>query len=74
MTLDQIIIALTGCTSSWMIHSNDRKVRFAACILAIIGQPAWFYAACVAQQWGILLIDAVYTLGWIRGLRGNWNV
>jgi len=74
ISADQIIIAITGCSSSWMIHSADRKVRKAACILALIGQPSWFYAAYDAQQWGILLMDFVYSAGWVRGAISNWRV
>jgi hypothetical protein len=73
MTADQIIILVTGCSSFWMIHSPDRKVRFSACVLAIIGQPFWFYAAYTSSQWGIFAIDFIATLGWARGLRNNWR-
>ncbi len=74
MSIDQIIIALTGVSSSWLIHSSDRKVRLIACALALAGQPAWLYAAIVAHQWGILIVDVLFTAGWIRGLKGNRNV
>lgn len=73
MIIAQTMIAITGCTSSWMIHSADRKVRTVACILAIIGQPFWYYAAYESQQWGILIVDVVYSLGWVRGLIYNWR-
>jgi len=71
MQYDQIIIAITGGLSSWMIHDTRKKVRFYACLLALIGQPAWFYAAYVANQWGILAMDVIYTMAWIRGYIAN---
>jgi hypothetical protein len=74
MTFDQIIIALTGCASAWMIHSTDKKIRLWACVFALVGQPAWFYAAWHAQQWGILVMDVVYTAGWIRGFLNNRRI
>lgn len=71
MTIDQWIIAITGCSSSWLIHDPRKQYRLAACVMAIIGQPFWFYAAIVAHQWGILAMDVIYTLGWIRGYIAN---
>lgn len=74
MTLDQIVIAIAGCLSSWMIHSADRKVRLMACWIGLFAQPFWFYAAYEANQWGILLMDVVYTAGFIRGAHRNWRL
>lgn len=71
MTLDQIIIIITGCLSAWMIHSPNKKIRWIACVCALVGQPFWFYAAWKANQWGIFAMDAVWTLGWIRGFLNN---
>ena len=73
ITIDQLIIAVTGCASSWMIHSTDKKVRAWACAIAMVGQPAWIYAAYEANQWGIVLVDIIYTAGWIRGSITNWR-
>jgi hypothetical protein len=71
MNYIQIWIAVTGCISAWAIHSPDKKVRLLACVFALAGQPAWFYAAWEAQQWGILIMDVVYTTGWVRGYWAN---
>jgi len=73
MTWDQIIIAITGSLASWMIHDDRKRWRLWACILALVGQPAWFYAAFIAHQWGILAMDLVWSVGWVKGFWKNWK-
>lgn len=73
MSWDQWLIAITGCTSSWMIHDERRDWRLAASLIACIGQIGWFVAAYKAGQWGIFVVDFIYTLGWIRGIKSNWR-
>jgi hypothetical protein len=71
LLVSQVWIFITGALSAFMIHSADRKVRLAACVIALAGQIAWVYAAIQADQFGILLVDFIYTAGWIRGFVNN---
>lgn len=67
----QLVIVITGGLSFWMIHDHRHSWRLAACIFALIGQPFWMIAAWDAHQWGILLVDVLCTIGWIRGVYLN---
>jgi hypothetical protein len=71
MSFDQWAIAVTGSLSSWMIHDDRKSWRLWACIFAIVGQPFWFWAAWTANQWGIFVMDVVYSLGWLKGFLKN---
>jgi len=71
--LNQSWIAITCILSNWYIHDGRKERRLFACAIAILGQPAWFYAAWIAHQWGILFVDVIYTGLWLRGLLKNWR-
>lgn len=70
--IDQIAIAVTGATAVWCSQDRRERVRRWACILGTIGQPAWFYAAWTAEQWGILATCVLYTYAWLRGVWTYW--
>lgn len=35
----------------------------------LLGQPFWIWMAVSGQQWGVLVLTALYTVTWARGLR-----
>lgn len=70
--IEQLIIAVCGLSSVWLSQDTRESYRRWACIFGLIAQPAWFWSAYQAQQWGILALCAVYTLGWLRGVRNHW--
>ncbi len=70
--IDQLAIACTGAAAVWCSQDHRERVRRWACILGMIGQPFWFYAAWTAEQWGILATCFLYTYGWWRGVRTHW--
>ena len=72
MTLDQIAIAIFGTIAAWLSQSRDNSARRWAPVMGMIGQPFWFYAAWLADQWGILAVSVLYTLAWMRGLWVHW--
>lgn len=72
MTVDQVIIAIGGTLSVWLANSRHYNARRWACVVGLIAQPAWAYATWHAQQWGMLAMCGVYTLGWARGVWNFW--
>ena len=68
--MDQIIIALTGCTAIWL-SQGEKGAKYAS-ILGLIGQPFWFYATYQAEQWGIFILCFFYTIAWYRGFHRYW--
>ena len=69
----QAIILVTGPLSVWLVNDERPEFRRWASAAALIGQPAWFYAAWIAGQWGIFIVDVLFTLGWWKGFRNYWT-
>lgn len=40
--------------------------------IGIAGQPFWFVAAISAHQWGIVLLNCLYTAAWSKGVWQHW--
>ena len=72
MGIDQIVIALFGALAAWLSQARTDRLRRWACIFGMLGQPAWFYAAWKAQQWGIFAVCVIYCGAWMRGLWVYW--
>jgi hypothetical protein len=70
--ISQIVIGLTGVTAIWLSQAQDEGSRRWACVVALIGQPFWFYAMWSAEQWGILVLCCFYTISWMRGFYYHW--
>lgn len=72
MTVEQIIIALTGMFAIWLTQQSREEWKRYACILGLLGQPAWFYSSYTAEQWGIFAMCFVYTYSWGIGFKNYW--
>lgn len=70
--IDQIGIALTGVTAIFLSQSKRDSLRRYACLFGIAGQPFWIWSAMKADQWGVLVLTALYTLAWAKGVWTNW--
>lgn len=70
--LVQIAITLLGPTAIWL--SQSRSVRFQrwACIVGLVSQPFWFWAAWDSGQWGVFVVAVVCLLAWLKGLWVFW--
>ncbi len=64
----QVAVFLFGAGAVLLIGAFKSKWGFA---LGLAAQPAWFYIAVTARQWGILAVSAVYTANWAIGFY-NW--
>ena len=70
--IDQLFIGVFGVASIWLANDPRPNYRRWACVFGLIAQPAWFWSAWQAQQFGIFVLAFFYTAGWIRGIRTNW--
>ena len=70
--IEQIIIATCSAGACWMSQCKTDDMRRWACVLGLISQPAWYWAAIEAQQWGILAVCPIYTWAWVRGFMHHW--
>lgn len=70
--LIQIVITLTGIAAIWLANDPRESWRRYACLFGLAGQPAWIYTAWESEQWGVVLLTAVYTVAWGKGFVGQW--
>ena len=66
------MILLTGVPAIWLSQSPSANARRYACLFGMAGQPFWLYAAISADQWGILIVNVLYTVAWGRGVWTHW--
>lgn len=67
----QALIVVLGILTVVGLTSKRRSMRFAGCITGLVGQIFWFLPTYGAQQWGIVLLVAVYAVFYMRGVRNN---
>ena len=70
--MDQLAIACTGMVAIWLTQQSRDHLKRYACLFGLLGQPAWFYSAYKAEQWGIFAVSFVYTYSWGVGLKNYW--
>jgi hypothetical protein len=70
--MDQVLIAVFGAVAVFLTQARSSKAQRWACILGMASQPAWFYAAITAEQWGIVVLNCLYTLAWGKGIWTHW--
>jgi hypothetical protein len=68
----QIGIALCGVTAVWLSQDPREKWRRWSSVFGLAGQPFWFAETLAAEQWGMLVLCALYTWSWWRGFRAHW--
>lgn len=74
MTIEQIIIAITGPLGFWLaIGRRGRWPAKAGLGIILFGQPFWILEACKASQWGILVVSLFWTACWIRAAWEEWR-
>jgi hypothetical protein len=65
----QIGIAVFGVLAVWLSQDEHTARRRWAPVFGLLGQPFWVWMAWSGQQWGVLILCALYTVSWARGLR-----
>lgn len=70
---EQIPLAVFSLAATACFNSSNAGVRRWGPLLGLAAQPFWFYAAIVADQWGMVLLSVVYTLLYVRGAWNNWR-
>lgn len=70
--IDQVMIGVCGVTSVFLSQAKTRNVQRWACLFGLAAQPFWFYATWKAEQWGIMALTVVYSIGWLRGIWNYW--
>lgn len=73
MTVDPILIQIPiGVFGMFAIVMFAANRIFLGCILALITSPFWVWSAYQAEQWGVLVLLAAYTLMYLLGIVARW--
>ena len=64
----QVVILVTSGAAIWLINDPLPDRRRLGRWIGIVGQPAWFYTAWSAGQWGVFALAIVFTVSYARGL------
>jgi hypothetical protein len=68
----QLFIAVTELIAIWLLQDKRENHRKFAPIFGLLGQPFWFYASYIADQWGAFILCFFFTAAWIKGLKDYW--
>jgi nicotinamide riboside transporter PnuC len=66
-TIAQIGITIFGVTAIILVAKKN-KWGF---VFGLISQPFWFISSYMNKQWGILILNVIYTFSWSYGIY-NW--
>jgi hypothetical protein len=69
--IDQIGIAVFGLTSIALLAMGRSPYVYIGCVVGLISEPFWFWSAIRAEQWGIVLLAAAYSVIYILGIIGH---
>ncbi len=70
--ITQTAIALLGAGAVWLSQSRSQQAQRWACIVGLLSQPFWFWAAWSSGQWGVFFVSVVCALAWAKGLWVHW--
>ena len=52
--------------------AKSKKVQFAGCVIALLGQPFWLYTTWVNGQWGMFALAVIFVLSFAKGIWVRW--
>lgn len=67
----QIHLFVFGVLAIWCMSGPTAKRRRLGFALGLYNQWAWWAQALITESWGLLAINVVYGVMYIRGLRNN---
>jgi len=63
-TIAQIGLAIFGVTAIILVAKKN-KWGF---VFGLLSQPFWFISSFMNKQWGIFLLNIIYTFSWLYGI------
>lgn len=70
--IDQVVLGILGVSAVACSQAKNPRVVRWSCVLGLLSQPFWFYAAYTAEQWGIFVLCFFYTAAWCNGVWIHW--
>jgi hypothetical protein len=62
---------ISAVTSTWLLSGATKRARFWGFLIAAVGQPFWFAAGYMAEQYGIMVLAFIFLFLQVRGARNN---
>lgn len=72
LALSNIFIVVFGVLAVWLSQSDTEYQRAYSSIFGLLSQPFWFYVSIHTEQWGLVCVCVLYTIGWSKGFYNNW--
>lgn len=72
LIVSNIFIVIFGVLAVWLSQSDKDYIRAYSSIVGLLSQPFWFYITIHTEQWGMVLVCCLYTVGWAKGFYNNW--
>lgn len=69
--LAQILIVVLGIPSMFLLTSKKKRLRKWGGWIGVASQPAYFYAEIVEEQWGMIVVSAIYAILFVRAVFNN---
>lgn len=63
---------LFGIAAIWMSQSANARTRRFSSIAGLASLPFFYYEYAAARQWGMVALNTVYLVAWVRGFWINW--
>lgn len=63
----QVGITIFGISSIFLVARKNKW----GMVLGLLSQPFWFITTIVHHQWGIVLLNVIYSIMWTYGVY-NW--
>lgn len=63
-----IVVAL-GAPGFCLAMCDAKSYQRVGVVLGVLTIPAWWVIAIQSNQWGLIVMQAVYTAGWVIKLR-----
>lgn len=68
--LSQIAIPVLGVVSCFLTARKNKWTY----VVSLSAQPAWFYSAITAKQWGLVVSCAIYSVIFVYGGYKWWGL
>ena len=62
--IEQIALAVLSLTACALSQASSDSLRRYACLFGLASQPFWIHATWASQQYGMVVISALYCIVW----------
>jgi len=68
----EIGIFVFGASAVILVGTKSRWMKWGY-VFGLCSCPFWYWTAIANRQWGICLVNVLYTIGWANGVRNHFG-